>query len=342
MKTDARRATLVLAVSAVAALTALSTAATASAASVPSIAAVSVSHITATDATLEAPIDPNGLETTYEFHLASPACQKEWPLVGPCFAISERPLPSGNISAQSGDQTVSFDLNSAGVKLLPDTWYEYAVTASNSAGEVTGHNPGEGPGIGRNFAGGGGEQNFKTLGGPPLIESESLSNLTPTDATLEAQINTAGLETTYEFKMWASPCSHHASGCELIEDVSLPSGKLLGSFVGQSVSLDLNSAGVKLTPGGEYGYSVSATNSVGSVEGPWHQFEPPPSTPWVLLGSGQTVPKAIPVAPDGQVPSAYQFSPPSYSSNGHHRKHHRGKHKRGRRRSKLHRARRAG
>ena len=79
--------------------------------------------------------------------------------------------------------------------------------------------------------------------------------------------------------MWESPCSHRGSGCELIMNVPLPSGKLLGSFVGQSVSLDLNGAGVTLTPGGEYGYSVTATNAAGSVEGSWHQFEPPLQAP---------------------------------------------------------------
>ena len=295
-------------------------AAAASAASQPSIEAVSVSHITATDAILEAQIDPNGLETTYEFHLTSPACQKAWPLVGPCFAISDRPLPGGTISAQSGDQTVSLDLNSVGVTLQPDTWYEYAVTASNSAGEVTGHNPGEGPGIGRNFAGGGGEQNFKTLGGPPLIESESVSHITPTDATLETQINTEGFETTYQFKMWASPCSHRGSGCELIVNVPLPSGKLLGSFVGQSVSLDLNSAGVTLTPGGEYGYSVTATNAAGSVEGTWHQFEPPPPNAQTNGTGGQV--SAIGSPPAASLVTA-TGSPPS-----HHRKHKTRRHRR--------------
>jgi len=324
MRTDAGRAALALAVSAIAALTALSSAATASAASEPSIEGVSVSHITATDATLEAQIDPNGLETTYEFHLASPACQKEWPAVGPCLAISGHPLPSATISAQSGDQTVSFDLNSAGVKLRPDTWYEYAVTASNSAGEVTGHNPGEGPGIGRNFAGGGGEQNFKTLGGPPLIESESLSHLTPSDATLEAEINTEGLETTYQFKMWASPCSHRGSGCELIMNVPLPNGELLGSFVGQSVSLDLNSASVTLTPGGEYGYSVTATNAAGSVEGPWHQFEPPSLNAQTNGTGGQVTATGSPPAAS---PVTATGSPPSHNRKHKTRRHRREAHR---------------
>ena len=331
-------------------LTLLAFSSSALASSAPTIESVSVAGITEHDATLEAQINPNGLETTYEFNLASPACQSEWPIVGPCFAISGFSLPSATIPAGFGDQTVRVDINSASKTLRPGTWYEYAVTASNAAGKVTGYNAGEGPGIGRNFAGGGGEQNFKTLsanaappsevltgsaeptpsgykltgklnpdglpttyyyeyigsnevqcldiepgldrcwhetahagpitgdtqqevppievtgltagityhyrlvatnadrtvfgneasftvGSPPVIESVSLSRLTSTDATLEAQIDTEGLGTTYAFHMWSS-CAHEA--CEYLANIPLPSGSLLGSFVPQSVSLDLS------------------------------------------------------------------------------------------------------
>ncbi len=257
----------------------LASASLAFAASAPSFTSESVSHLTATDATLEAQIDPNGLETTYEFHLASPACQREWPLVGPCLAISGFSLPSAIIPAQSGVQTVSINLSSAGHSLQPGTWYEYAVTASNAAGEVTGHNVGEGPGVGHNYAGGGGEQNFETLSDAPVIESESLSHLTPTDATLEAQINTEGLETTYEFELQTVECSSHGAGCELApHSISLPSGTLLGSFVGQEVSLDLNRAGITLGKG-EWFYTVAARNDEGSATGTFHQFEAPSAEP---------------------------------------------------------------
>ena len=44
---------------------------------------------------------------------------------------------------------------------------------------------------------------------------------------------------------------------------SFPSGNLLGSFLDQSVSLDLNAAGVTLQPGGQYFYSVTATSAGG-------------------------------------------------------------------------------
>ena len=221
----------------------------------PTIEGEGVSNITANDATLEAQINPGNLQTNYSFRLES-GCLP--PLA--CLAIATYPLPSGEIPASANTQTVSLDLQSAGVTLRPGTRYRFSVEASNPAGSTEGE-----------------PQIFTTPAATsaPLIEAESLSNLTPTDATLEAKIDTEGLETSYQFKMWSSPCSHHQSGCELILDVPLPSGKLLGSFLGQSVSLDLGAAGVSLTPGGEYGYSVSASNSAGSAEDPWQVFEAP-------------------------------------------------------------------
>src|SRR4029077_14732055 len=59
-----------------------------------------------------------------------------------------------------------------------------------------------------------------------------------------------------------------------------PSGTLAAVASGQDVSLDLNSVGVTLSPGGEYGYSLTAKNNDGEVDGQWHTFEAPyPSTP---------------------------------------------------------------
>jgi hypothetical protein len=271
---DTRWTTLAPSILAIAALLVLAGAPTALAASVPSVESESASHITATDATLEAQINPGGLNTTYRFRLewgcgisANEACPM-YCIAGPEPTCEDRhtaSLPSGELEASNEAQTVRLDLNSAGIRLHPETTYRYSVEASNSSGP-----PVRGP-----------DQTFTTpaaeppASGPPSIEGDSISHLTPTDATLEAQIDTEGLETTYQFKLWSSPCSHQGSGCELIIDVPLPSGKLLGSFVDQSVSLDLGSAGVTLTPGGEYGYSVTASNAAGSVEGPWHQFEAP-------------------------------------------------------------------
>ncbi len=129
--------------------------------------------------------------------------------------------------------------------------------------------------------------------GVPSIESESVSHLTPTDATLEAQIDTDGLPTLYQFQL-SSVCGGRGA-CLYVVDYPLPSGLLLGSFVDQSVSLDLNSAGVTLQPGGTYYYSVSATSTAGTAEGPTQKLTTPEETVQPLnittpppSGAGQT------------------------------------------------------
>jgi hypothetical protein len=229
----------------------------------PTVKSESASHITASDATLEATIDPVGSEeTTYEFFLEAPSCASYGG--GYCEASGGVPIFKGSLPAGSGTQTVSVDIASVWHGLTANTIYGYRLVATRGIASDSGE--------------------LKTFATPslPSIESVSLSHLTPTDATLEAQIDTEGLETTYQFKMWASPCGPK---CELIEDVPLPSGMLLGSFVAQKVSLDLHSAGVALTPGGEYGYSVSATSSAGVVEGKWQTFTVPQETVVPLKGT---------------------------------------------------------
>jgi hypothetical protein len=160
-----------------------------SAGEAPTIAGEAVSNVTEHDATLEAQINPNGLETTYEFHMTSYACPG-----GGCAAINVWSLPGGSIPAGSGDQAVSLDLNSAGVTLHPGTSYEYAVTASNTAGEAPSGGHWEGT-----------EQSFKTLSDPPpsgpVSETGSASDLTQTSVTLAGSVNPRGaLETTYAFE----------------------------------------------------------------------------------------------------------------------------------------------
>ncbi len=242
----------------------------------PVVASESASGITSSDGTLEAQVDPEGQSVYYQFQLVANASEFPSELECPqrvlpraCLETSAYGgvLPVGYLPAGSTDQSVSLDLAKAGVTLEPDTTYHYRVLVAPFV-QTEDTVQWEGPPVD------GADRTFTTEPGPspPSIESVSLSRLTSSDATLEAQIDTEGLETTYQFEMWASPCG---TKCELIENVTLPSGKLLGSFVAQSVSLDLDSAGVTLTPGGEYGYSLTATSSAGSVEAKWQIFTAP-------------------------------------------------------------------
>lgn len=244
-----RRVVVVLA--AVFALSLFALAGPALASSSPAIESESVSDITPTGATLEATINPDGGETEYEIWFW-PGCSG-----GFCERAPPEVVATGHIGAGFGDHAVNTELND----LQPgEPNNGYWVVARNAYGTTEGAH-----------------QTFTTpsAGAKPVIDSVSVSHLTPTDATLEAQIDTEGLSTIYEFQMWSSPCSKHGAGCELIEEIPLPSGLLLGSFVDQSVSLDLNSAGVTLG-GGEYGFSVRAANAAGSTGADGGSFEAPP------------------------------------------------------------------
>jgi hypothetical protein len=231
----------------------------------PAVESESASNVTETDATLEAQINPGSgedgfsLATTYEFFLESPWCGSLRSF-GACEASGGKLIYKGALPAGSAPQVVGVDLASVEQLLSPDTTYGYRVVATNEVGEA--------------FAE---EKTFTTLPGKaPVIESVSISHLTPTDATLEAKIDSEDLGTEYAFQMWSSPCSKKGAGCELIREVKLPTGaSLYGSSEPQTVSLDLNSAGVALGEG-EYGFSVTAANRAGHTSAFGGVFEAPP------------------------------------------------------------------
>jgi hypothetical protein len=199
---------------------------------------------------LKAKVNPEGSATTYYFIYKDTGVECE-DLEG-CGPTT----PQGGPLTGDTQQNVQAEVTG----LTPGQQYRYWLIARNAAPEAVRS----------------GELTFTTPPAgtaTPVLESESVSHLTSTDVTLEAQINTEGLETSYQFTLQPQPCSEHGVFyCELVaEPIPLPSGELLGSFVGQSVSLDLNSVGVHLTPGEEYSYSVIA----GSTDGPSQTFEAP-------------------------------------------------------------------
>jgi hypothetical protein len=146
----------------------------------------------------------------------------------------------------------------------------------------------------------------------PAIDSVSISHLTSTDATLQAQIDTEGLPTSYEFLMRYEECAI----CEDFQpkiEVHLPSARLDGSFVDQLVSLDLNSAGVALRSGPAYEYSVRATNAVGSTEAKWQRFVDPLGGVFEPAGTTTSSPSAT-GQPGGGASSGDQLAGPGTSS----------------------------
>jgi hypothetical protein len=272
---------------------------TTSATEAPSIEEISVSNVTQTDATLEGKINPDGPATTYRFHLASP----------PCGAIktceqNSFPLPSGNLPAGTTTQTVSLDLNSASVTLTPGDWYEYWVTASNSAGE----------------AGSQYDANVFMAAEEeiPLVTSEGVSQLTATDATLEAAINPrAEAGAYYQFQLVTDPGEYASeilcpptlqpgtTGCVGPQGTALPIGWVPGNLenplAAQPVHLDLAAAGVTLKPGVTYHFRLLAARRVPTED--TIQWEEP-----TVFGADQTFTTLSPPLSGTEPPHACAFS----------------------------------
>jgi hypothetical protein len=324
---------------AVAVFVMLGSAAIAAAAVAPSIESEGVSNITLTDATLETQIDSGELETTYEFKLETASCRMANPVPNSCESVSSGEI-GGTVPASSSPQMVSINIAKAWHDLSPNTTYFYSVRAANSAGNAYGN-----------------DKSFRTPAGvPPSIEGESASNITPTDATLEAQINLheAGPGAYYQFQLATDP-SEYASeilcpptlqpgtdGCIGPQaSGALPIGLIPGNTLQpgttRSASVDLASVGVTLQPGTTYHFRVLVARRVQTED--TIEWEPP-----TVYGADQIFTTAVEPAPiplgiqslggDGQATSAIQ-SPPAASPS--HRKPHR-RHKRGLHRSSLHRA----
>jgi hypothetical protein len=100
----------------------------------PAIESESVLHVTTTDATLEATINPLGRETTYVFYLEAPSCREDGP--GACEVSGGRPIYEGKIPAGTSGVTVSVNLGKVGHTLSSGTFYGYRVTATNTTDGV--------------------------------------------------------------------------------------------------------------------------------------------------------------------------------------------------------------
>ncbi len=319
----------------------------ASAAVPPSIESESASGITPTDATLEAQINPGDAPdgVYYQFQIASDlgeyvseiVCPPE-PSSGPAHpcigAHSSDALPIGFIGAGSGSSSVSLDLAGAGLTLQPGTSYQYRVFVAKAV-QTEDTTEWEAPTVV------GAVQGFTTPSPvPPSIESESASGITPTDATLEAQINPGDAPdgVYYQFQVATRDLGEYVS--EIVcppEPSSGPAHPCIGAhssdalpigFIGagsgsSSVSLDLAGAGLTLQPGTSYHYRVLVAKAVLTED--TIEWKPSP-----VQGADQTftTPSRPPSTtdPNRQVDGAGQSaaqSPSLSQPRRHHRRHHR-------------------
>ncbi len=130
--------------------------------------------------------------------------------------------------------------------LKVDTTYHYRVVARTNAKWAK---PAAGP-----------DQTFTTVAAV-LVEGTSVSKVTATSVTFNAQIDPLGTDTSAYFQYGTVSCAASPASCT---DVPLPPGRDIGSAEGyQALSEHLQD----LAPSTTYYYRVIASNVLGTVEG---------------------------------------------------------------------------
>ncbi len=319
-------------------------------AAAPTIESESVSDISPTGATLEAKIDPAGASAGafYQFQLlldpgeapTELACPTSPP---PGYSVCVGPQDSGALPLRwiPGDEahTISLDLSTAGVSLSPGRTYYFRVLVadrvfSEDAAEW------EPPAVV------GSSEQFTTPA-LPSIESESASNVTATDATLEAEVNLheTGAGAYYQFQLVTDPGEFPSeilcpltlqpgySACVGPEGPgALPIGFLPGNTLQPSAtshaSLELADAGVVLQPGTVYHYRILVARRVSTED--TIEWEPP-----TLFGVDRTFttqPGSASPIPHGDGNPGSPLPPSSSPGRArHHHHHHHHRHHHGRR-----------
>jgi hypothetical protein len=192
----------------------------------PLVVSESADELQPTTATVHALLNPEGHATTYHVEY------------GATTSYGSNTSSTAVSGSAFEDEPVSVTLSD----LQPRTVYHYRVSTTNSAGTTFGP-----------------DETFTTLP-PASIDSESVSDVASTGATLAAQINPLGRNTTYRFEY--GPSVAYGSS------IPVPDGNA-GSG---TTDVPLSALVTGLTPGTAYHYRVVATNSLGTVEGPDHVF----------------------------------------------------------------------
>jgi hypothetical protein len=178
--------------------------------------------VAAASVKLEDEVDPEGLPVTL--------CEFEY---GPTTAYGQR-VPC-ETSPGSGTSYVKVTATLSG--LVPLGEYHFRLVAQNTIGQVAGP-----------------DAEFIAPLGAPAVESESVEDVTAESASLQAQVNPDGAETTYHFEYGTS----EAYGQSTPESPPIGSG-------GNGVSVAVHIQG--LLPASTYHYRVVATNVFGHTRG---------------------------------------------------------------------------
>ena len=142
---------------------------------IPGLTIESASDVSGAKATLNATVNPDGVEVT--------ECKFEY---GTTTAYGSSKPCAGAIPTDSADHAVSAALSGL---LANGTTYHYRVVAKNAEASAVSD-----------------DKTFTTIG-PPQITGQVASSVMQTTATLQAQVNPSGLPTTYHFE-WGTDASY--------------------------------------------------------------------------------------------------------------------------------------
>jgi hypothetical protein len=207
----------------------------------PIVASESVSGLTATDAKLEAKVNPNWQETTYAVEYATNEA-----LTGATTVPGAAPLTAAFEEQLAGP----VDLGGA---LTPGKSYFYRIAAKNETGETKGV-----------------VQSFQALATPAVTTGEAQS-LTRTSATVSGTVNPGGAATTYHFA-YIEQAGYEAAVAEKAANPYTKGGRTTSESSSVGSDYAVHAVGplqvTELHPGVTYHYAVVATNSVGTTIDP--------------------------------------------------------------------------
>jgi hypothetical protein len=161
------------------------------------------------------------------------------------------PSPEGALPGSFDGTAIEVSLT----ELLPRTTYHYRVVATDECEREKG--------VRTTCSTDGADETFTTLP-PALIESESVTDVRSTSATLGARIDPLGRDTTYHFVYGPT------SACGGVEcSVPVPDGDIGSGGLGVEVAPEHLQG---LSPGTVYHYRVVADNALGTTEGELRSF----------------------------------------------------------------------